>query len=207
MILFRTTEHLVSKAPWYAPSTRAQVVAHASAKLSLMAEQASDGGRLDYLKVWSRQAAGEVLERQLLVIGEAVMDVLLTPPQVGQHVGEWAKQQACRKRIFDMDLPAVPGFESFLVDRSEVDSEASEQRAEQRVTDGLAAVTEVIERGGPYWENIRRIARAEGLLSPADDAALAIAEMAPRKLPSEAQATRAVAIRQRCAEAGLLEPA
>lgn len=205
MILFRTAEQLVSKAPWYAPSTRAQIVAHTTAKLSLLAEKTSGGGRLDFLKVWSRQSAGDALERQMLVIGEAVMEVLLTPPQVGQHVGEWAKQQACRTRIFEMEVALVDGFDDFLVDKTTVQEGAHDQRAEQRVTDGLAAVTEVLDRGGSYWENIRRVARAGGLLSPADDAALAVALLAPRRLPTEAQAARIVAVRDRCAESGLLE--
>lgn len=207
MILFRTAERLVSKAPWYAPSTRAQVVAHATAKLALMANKLSDGGRLNYQKIWARQTAGEVLERQLLAIGEAVMEVLLTPLQTGQHVGEWAKQQACRVRIFDLDVPTLPEFETYLVDRAEVEVEASAQRAEQRVTDGLAAITEVVERGVTYWENVRRLARAQGLLSPADDAALAVAVAMPRKLPTKTQAARIIAVQTKCEEAGLLAAA
>ena len=68
-------------------------------------------------------------------------------------------------------------------------------------------LTEVVERGGPYWENIRVIARKQGLLSPADDAAFAAAALVPRKLPTEAQAARVVAVRNRCEEVGALQPA
>lgn len=202
-ILFQTAERLVSKAPWYAPGTRAQVVAHATAKLAVLAEEVSGGGRLDYLRVWSRQSAGDVLEQQLLVIAEMVMDVLLTPPQAGQNVGEWAKQQACRKRIFEAEVPVVAGLEDWLVAPSDVSAEDREQREEQRVTDGLAAVAEVINLGGSYWSTVRSFARAKGLLSPEDDSALAVASQAPRRIPNDYQASRAIAVRKRCGEAGM----
>jgi len=202
-ILFQATERLVSKAPWYAPGTRAQVVAHATAKLSVLAEEVSEGGRLDYLKVWSRQTAGDVLEHQLLAIAEVVMGVLLDPPQAGQNVGEWAKQQACRKRIFESKVPIVVGFHEFLVEKADAVADERGQREEQRITDALAAVAEVIERGGPYWSQVRAFARSKGLLSPDDDKALAIASEAPRRIPTDFQAARVVAVRQRCVEAGL----
>lgn len=204
-ILFRSAESLVSKAPWYAPGTRAQVVAHTTARLSFLAGEVTDGGRLDYLKVWTRQAAGEVLERQLLAIAEVVMDVLLSPAVPGQNVGEWAKQQACRKRIFDAEVDVVEGLEALLVEKADVAAENREQRGEQRVADGLAAVTEVLNRGGEYWGRVRAMARAQGLLTPADDTALSIAVQTPRKLPTEAQAARVVAVREKCVEAGILE--
>jgi len=205
IILFRTAENLVSNAPWYAPSTRAQVVAHTTAKLALLAKEASDGGHLDFLKVWGRQAAGEVLERQLLIIGEVVMDVLLTPPQVGQHVGEWAKQQACAKRIHDAHVPIVPGLDAFVVERDEALAEQREQRSDQRVADGLAAVTEVINRGAPFWNQLRAKAQSKGLLGPDDDSALAVASKVPRRIPTDSQAARLIVVLRRCEEAGLLQ--
>jgi len=203
-ILFRSAENLVSKAPWYAPGTRAQVVAHTTARLAFLAEEVTDGGRLDYLKVWARQSAGEALERQLLAIAEVVMDVLLKPSVPGQNVGEWAKQQACRKRIFDADVDVVSDLDAYLIEKSEAAAGDREQRVEQRVADGLAAVTEVISRGADYWEHVRGLARAGGLLTPADDSALTIALQVPRRLPTEAQAARVVAVRLKCEEAGLL---
>jgi hypothetical protein len=69
-ILFRTTEALVSKAPWYEGGYRAQIVAYATARLSALATQQSGGGRLDYKKIWVSQAAGDALERHLLSVAE-----------------------------------------------------------------------------------------------------------------------------------------
>lgn len=202
-ILFQAAERLVSKAPWYAPGTRAQVVAHTTAKLAVLAREVSGGGSLDYMRIWSRQDAGEILQQQLLIIAEMVMEVLLSPTQAGQNVGEWAKQQACRKRIFETEVPITAGFTDLLIDPTDVSAGRREQRGEQRVTDGLAAVTEVINLGGAYWDRVRAFARTNGLLTPEDDRALEIACKAPARIPNDYQASRIIAVKRRCEEAGL----
>lgn len=202
-IIFRATEALVSRADWYASGTRAQVVAHTTAKLSLLARDMSGGGKLDFLRVWARQSTDEVLRNQLLGIAESVMEVLLSPPVAGQAVGEWAKQQACRKRIFEMDVPIAQGFDTYLVSKTDVGAEERDRRSQQRVTDGLAALTEAMALGAPYWAGVRQFAKAKGLLSLEDDTALGIAAMMPRKLPTDAQAARLMAVRGRCQDAGL----
>jgi hypothetical protein len=201
-ILFRTTESIVSKAPWYASGTRSQVVAHTTAKLAFMARELTGGGHLDYLRIWSRQAADDLLQSQLLEISERVWEVLLSPPVAGQAVGEWAKQQACRKRVFDTEVTVLDGFESYLVERSEVASEAREQRAQHRVLEGLEALTAAINLGPAYWEEIQRFARPKGLLGPEDAVVLGIACAMPRRLPTDVQAARLMSVRARCEEAG-----
>lgn len=201
-IIFRATEALVSKAEWYASGTRAQVVAHTTARLAVLARETSGGGHLDYLRVWARQSVDEVLEAQLMVIAERVMDVLLSPPVAGQAVGEWAKQQACRKRMFETDVPVVDGFDAYLVTRSDVGTAEREQRGQQRVAEGLSVLTEALTLGADYWERVRNFAQSKRLLGPTDSVALGIACSMPRRLPSDMQAGRLMAVRARCEEAG-----
>jgi hypothetical protein len=138
-----------------------------------------------------------------LVIAEMVMEVLLTPTQAGQNVGEWAKQQACRKRIFEAAVSVVKGFETMLVDKSDAAADERSQRGEQRVTDGLAAVSEVINMGGAYWDRVRAFARTNSLLTPEDDRAFEVACKAPARIPNDYQASRVVAVKRRCEEAGM----
>ena len=95
IILFRAAESIVSKAPWYEGGYRAQIVAYSCMRLAGLALELGSG--LNYSKIWSQQCAGPVLEEQVLFIGEQMISILLFPPRAGQNVGEWAKQQACRK--------------------------------------------------------------------------------------------------------------
>lgn len=201
-ILFRTTEALVSKAPWYEGGYRAQVVAYTAARLSALAAARSGGGRLDFLKIWATQGAGPALERQLLSIAEIMMRVLRSPPLAGQNISEWAKQQACRKTALEADVPLEDGFDAFLIGRDEVKAAKRDDQEKQRVTDGMQAVTQVIEAGGPFWVALRDFARANRLASPDDESALKIACAIPRKIPADWQAERLLKVRQRCEEAG-----
>ncbi len=203
VILFRATEKLVSRAPWYAPGTRAQVVAHTTAKLANMAAVSSDGGELDYLRVWARQDAGDLLTEQLILIAEKVMAVLLDPPQSGMNVGEWAKLQACRNRVFSTAVPMVEGFDSLLLSRMDKQAGKRLEREGQRVADGVEALQEVMRLGGDYWARVRDLARKHGLSSPEDDKALAASSAYPRRLPQEFQAIKAVAVLKRMQDAGV----
>ena len=114
-------------------------------------------------------------------------------------MGKAAGLQEARVRA---DVPVVKGFEAFLVDAADASSEKRIERDEQRVTDGLAAVTEVINLGGPYWDRVENIRSDQWTLTPEDDKALEVACKAPRRIPNDYQASRAVAVRQRCEEAG-----
>ena len=202
VILFRTTEGLVSKASWYEGGYRAQVVAYTTARFAALAADRSGGGRLDYLKVWSAQAAGEVLERQLLAIAEAMMRVLRSPPLAGQNISEWAKQQACRKKALETEVPVELGLDAFLLGKEDVRSAVREDQEKQRVADGIQAIAEVMEAGVAFWSSLRVFARAKRLTTPDDEGALTVACSMPRKVPTDWQAARLLAVRRRCEEAG-----
>lgn len=201
-ILFRVAEGIVLKAPWYAPGTRSQVVAYAMARLSALGDKLSGGGRLDFQKIWSAQTVDAVMSEQIYLIAEKMMGVLATPPKEGQHVGEWAKQQACRSRALQTEVPVVEGLVAYLVSGADAKADDREHREQQRVTDGLSAITEVMELGAPFWENVRAFGLFARVLSPEDNTALGIACTMPRRLPNDRQATRLIAIRNRCVEAG-----
>jgi hypothetical protein len=94
---------------WYEGGYRAQIVAYSCMRLAGLAQELGSG--LNYLKIWSQQFAGSVLEEQLLFIGEQMAKVLLFPPRAGQNVGEWAKQKACRKTALEMRVKIVDNFE------------------------------------------------------------------------------------------------
>ena len=203
-ILFRAAEALVSKAPWYEGGYRAQVVAYTVARLVQLARASSEGGRLDYLRIWTSQGVDEVLERQLLSVAEAMMRVLRSPPQAGQNITEWAKQQACRKIALETEVLIEPGFDQFVIEKGDIRAAAREQRGTQRVTEGLAAVNEVIALGAETWRAVAAFARTRRLLALDDDRALSIACTIPRYIPSDKQAERLRVVLSRCKELGFV---
>ena len=169
-----------------------------------MAREHSEGGQLDYLRVWARQEAGDLILEQLGVIAEKVMAILLDPPQAGWNIGEWAKQQACRNRVFSTEMEMIDGFDALLIDRAGKQADKRAQREEQRVTEGLEVMREVIALGGDYWTRLREVARKHRLMTPDDDKAFAAASAIPKRVPTEFQAARVIAVRRRVEEAGIL---
>ena len=72
MILFKTLEGLVSNAPWYEGGYRAQIVAYGLARLAKLAKDVSDGGGINWPRIWAAQTADDVLCQQMFVIAESM---------------------------------------------------------------------------------------------------------------------------------------
>jgi hypothetical protein len=198
VILFRTTEQIVSRAAWYEGGYRAQIVAYAAARLAALAEKRSEGGRLDFSRVWAAQAVPEPLIRQVDAIAEAMAQVLRNPPQAGQNISEWAKQQACRKRALETGVDVVSGFDGFVVGRDEVRTAKRDRRDEGRIDEDLARVTEVIGLGAPFWQAVERFAMGRRLATPDDLKALHPARNIPRMVPEPWQAGQVIELLRRC---------
>lgn len=200
-ILWRATEALVSSAPWYEGGYRAQIVAYATARVALLGREVSGGG-LDWQRIWSRQAAGEIVSAQLLRAAELMTDVLRSPPREGMNVTEWAKQQACRKRALETLVEPVDGFGAELVDGDGVRAARRKNRNDQVVSDGLQAISEVLNAGASHWMAVRGFLDARKMLSDDDRNVLAIAISVPKKVPSDRQAGRTLALRARARDSG-----
>lgn len=202
VILFKTAEALVSNAPWYDGGYRAQIVAYTLARLAQLATDASDGGTLDWPRIWTAQAADDVLRQQMLVIAEVMAGVLRSPPLAGQNIGEWAKQQACRKRALETEVAEVAGFRARLVGREDQKAARKSARDDGRVDRGVEAITAVMQKEAPFWQAVGSYARQRNLLFPEDERALYPAVNLPKMVPTDRQAERLINLLARCEDAG-----
>jgi hypothetical protein len=202
VILFQAAERLVSNASWYEGGYRAQIVAYTLARLARLAGERSGGGSIDYLRIWTAQSVGDVMERQMLAIGEAMATVLRNPPQAGQNISEWAKQQACRKRALETEVPIVERFDRLLCSTDDIRVEQKEAKAEGCIDRGLEVVTEVMNGGASFWEDVRDYARHHKLLLLDDERALVPAVSMPKMIPTDRQAARLIGLLHRCREEG-----
>ena len=205
VILFKTGEGLVSNAPWYDGGYRAQIVAYTLARLAQLARDASNGGTIDWSRIWTAQAADDVLRQQMLTVAEAMAGVLRSPPLAGQNIGEWAKQQACRKRALETEVEEVAGFRARLVDREDQKAARKAARGDRLVDRGVEAITEVMQKDAPFWQAVRSYARQRNFLFPEDEKALYPAVNLPRMAPTDRQAERLISLLTRCEDAGFAE--
>ncbi|MBM3348033.1 MAG: hypothetical protein FJY55_16315, partial [Betaproteobacteria bacterium] len=202
VILFRAAEAIISKAAWYKGGYRAQIVAYTCAGLAKLALDQEGTGGLDYIKVWTQQSAGDVLEQQVAKISEAMADVLQNPPLAGQNVSEWAKQQACRRTALEKRVSVVKGFVDWVVTGDERRASKREQRATGLIDRGLDSVKQVLARDSKYWESLRGFCRTRRILLPEDEKALVPACQIPGMVPSDKQAARLLKLVDRAVDAG-----
>ena len=137
VILFRAAEMITSNASWYEGGYRAQIVAYTCARLAKLAADESTGGGVDYIKVWTQQSAGPVLEEQLGEIAESMARVLQNPPLSGQNISEWAKQQACRKTALGTPVAIMDEFVGWIVTSDERRANARDQKTTGLIDRGL----------------------------------------------------------------------
>jgi len=202
VILFRSTEAIVSRAPWYEGGYRAQIVAYTCARLAWLALEQPESGGLDYLGVWNQQAAGDELERQIEQIGETMAGILRAPPLAGQNIGEWAKQQACRKIALETPVAQIDGFEYWVISGDDQRANKRQQRATGRIDNGLNTLQQVMNHDSGYWEALRKYGRTKGILLPDDEKALVPACQMPGKIPTDRQAARLLQLVDRAESIG-----
>jgi hypothetical protein len=202
VILFRSAEASVSKAAWYEGGYRAQIVAYTCARLAKLALDRDGSGGLDYIKVWTQQSAGDVLERQIAKVSEVMAGILQNPPLAGQNISEWAKQQACRRTALEARVQMVKGFDEWIVSIDDKRASKREQRATGLIDRGLDSVKEVVARDSKYWESLRGFCRAKRILLPEDEKALVPACQIPSMIPTDRQAARLLQLVDRAIDAG-----
>jgi hypothetical protein len=185
-IVFRHLEKLVSKQPWYQGGYRANIVAYTISYISASLFRRSDS--LDFNLIWKQQSVGPGLEEAMTVVAGYVHRKLVdTPPNVS-NVTEWAKRQGCWEEIRLLDIPLPETLDKELTSREAAEQEKREARSTQRIDDGIAAQSRVVELGSDYWKAIAQKAADHDELTEKNAGILQIVcEPTMRKLPTEKQ--------------------
>jgi uncharacterized membrane protein len=195
IILFRAAEKVVSTASWYEGGYRAQIVAHSIAKLAALAKDIGEG-EINFSRVWSSQAAGEVLSGQLGKIAQVVATILRDTPT---NISEYAKQQACEKRILEAPVAAAKGFEDCVISRAITRSRNVERKREGRVDHDVEAVSKVFTLSKSDWQTILNFGIQRRILHQGDEAA--VRRVLRGEVPSTSQVKSLLKLLERAADA------
>ncbi|MGR9475925.1 AIPR family protein [Rhizobium leguminosarum] len=195
-IVFREAERLVTKQIWYqGGGIRSRVVPYAIAKLQFDASKIE--GVVDLDKIWRRQALTEVLERVLCCGLEAMHGVIAGAPGEIANPLEWAKQQACWARAKSLEVNWPDDWEDTLVGRDEHRANRRTAVRDQRMLNGIEAQTDVIQRGGAFWAEVKAWGIRKRALSPDEISMLTVAVAIPGRLPTERQCVRLIHVLRR----------
>jgi len=199
-IVFRATEKLVSSAEWYEGGYRANIVTYAIAKLVHDAVERQMVIDLD--AVWRYQDVSPDLKVAILVAAAAAQDIITHPPEGVRNFSEWAKKQACWKRLQDRELSYPEEFERVLISPDLANEREREVRAEKAVETSVEAELEVHRLGAAFWAEARNWARERGLLSPRETGVLETCVAIPNKMPSDKQCAIAMSALKKLQDEG-----
>jgi len=196
-ILFKRTEEIVSTEPWYEGGYRANIVAYAVARLSLLIDTEFRDMCLDFSRIWTRQGLTDLLDHQLRVISKAVAGVITSPEGGISNVTEWAKKQACWQRATKLQIPIMDDFERELKLKIFDASEKKTSKDEQKVLSGIEKQALVFKLGSDYWCRLNAWSQGKQIFTPDESSILAVAMAIPNRIPSEKQCWRLIAIKDK----------
>ena len=205
-ILFRSTEHLVRRQPWYNGGYRANIVAYTLAMLGEVARRKKTS--LNYSRIWASQALEDQLLEALQIISTAVNEDITQPPSGISNISEWCKRDGCWTRLIDKAPEICAKLpETFWRSLSSAeDNQHLEKTARhnQKIEDGIDMQTQVINIPSAQWSQILQKGALGGLFTPKEMDILKIASLIPKKIPTEKQSAVLIDILARAKEERLI---
>lgn len=194
-ILFRTAEHLVLRASWYAQGYRAQVVTYGLAFLTHKIRK--EGYEYDVQRIWRDQALPEAFEKIILECCKLAQDSITEGATKNNviNVSEWSKRKLCWDQIINLPLSLPNTFIQLLKTHEDEKLDVRDARIEQKGMSEAESYIAVVSAGADYWTKVRLWAEKNIDIKPSDLVLLGVASVIPKKMPSEKQCVRLNEIR------------
>ncbi len=135
VILFRTVESMITKAPWYDGGFRAQTVAYTISYLSAVIE--NSGLHLNFNLIWEKQELPISLISMLEIISERVYESITHPPAGTANISQWTKKADCWKVVKGLDIEFGEIDADLFLDEEENKFVAKESKAVKEIDKGI----------------------------------------------------------------------
>ncbi|RTR34102.1 abortive phage infection protein [Robertmurraya yapensis] len=152
VILFRTTEKIVSKAPWYENAFRAQTVTYSIALLSYAIYKKKVF--LDFEKIWEKQDLPIKLSELMKVITRKVYDRITTPPAGSANIAQWCKKESCWNDVRGIEFDLSP-IKEMVITTEEAKYEQKSGKKEKELDNGIEIQTFVIKTNFEHWAHLQ----------------------------------------------------
>jgi hypothetical protein len=116
VVLFKSTEDIVSDQEWYQNSYRANIVTYTLSKLQELVTAQGQGKQINYKYIWDHQGISDILASQVEDISAVIFKVLLDPKRQKENVTEWAKLQQCLLKVQNLHVTLSKNFLKELID-------------------------------------------------------------------------------------------
>jgi len=148
VILFRTTEKIVSRAPWYENAFRAQTVTYS---ISLLSHTLNKNKLfLNFSVIWDKQELPIELEQIMERITKKVYKEITNPPTGSANVSQWCKKEECWHKVRDIDID-LSLIKKMFKDKDEVKYEQKSEKQQKELDNGIEIQTFVIKTNIEVW--------------------------------------------------------
>ncbi|MRH41586.1 abortive phage infection protein [Aquibacillus halophilus] len=148
VILFRSTEKMVSNASWYENAFRAQIVTYSIALLSETIRKKKLF--LDFSKVWEEQRLPTALQELMKVITKKVHEKITNPPPGSANITQWCKKELCWNDVRGIDIDLVP-IKKMLITTEEARYEQKSEKKQKELDNGIEIQAFVVQTNFEHW--------------------------------------------------------
>jgi hypothetical protein len=153
VILFRATEKIVSKAPWYENAFRAQTVAYSIALLSHAINKRKVF--FDFSKIWEGQPHLPFELAELMkVITKKVYEKITNPPAGSANIAQWCKKEACWKDVSTIEFDLSP-LKKLVITTEEEKFEQKSGKKDKELDNGIEIQAFVIKTNFEHWTQLQ----------------------------------------------------
>ena len=201
-IIFRQTDKIVAKAPWYETGGfKSQVIPYTIAKLL---HELPKGFTLDWDRIWRSQTMYPSLVAEIERLAKITNDFI--QDSNGALVSEYVKRKSTWEKFMDYPYSLSRDFVSSLTNEHLIREEQAAASKDQALTNDLNIETEIFNLGGAYWKKLLDEGLERHILGPMDiqllQKATTISE--GRFIPNSRQAKDLWKLRERLGKNGVL---
>lgn len=203
-ILFKHTERLIPKQPWYEQGYRANIVTYSIALFHLLILHQYKNKVFDLMSIWNRQEVPSAVTETLKIITEKVFYKITDPNRPTINVTQWCKRDACWKGVQEINIGLPKSIESIMIEKSAAKVAEREAKYDQKIVSGAETQMKVLQYSAEQWQSVMSFAQSRHLISPEEKKALSIAVKIPSKLPNSYQSQRLLVVLERVQSEGFI---
>lgn len=201
-LIFRYTEMMIPRQPWYQQGYRANIVTYTMAMLHKLIQVQFQKRDLDLIGIWTRQTVPVAVQNALTELSEYVYNKLTDPKRGIENVTQWCKREGCWSSVQNIEYKLSGEIYDCLVGQETMRTVVRDAKADRRVELDADAMTKIVEISPAQWRGAMDFAASKRMITPEEHMALRIACQLPLKVPTPAQSKKLIALLERLYEEG-----
>lgn len=201
-LIFRYTEMLIPRQPWYQQGYRANIVTYTMAMLHRLIQMQFQKRDLDLIGIWTRQTIPVAVQNVLIELSELVYNKITDSKRGVENVTQWCKREGCWSSVQIIDYKLPIEIYDCLIGQETMKVVMRDAKADRRIELEVDAMTKVVKILPNQWRNVMDFATSKKMVTPEEHMALRVACQLPLKVPTPLQSKKLIALLEKLYEEG-----